>query len=127
MKRLFAISLLVVLSVATASPSLAACGPSEACTDIGATLTGTIETGGDIELTWETDKENSSVDYYRILRYETDPIYSVVVTTVDAVGSCDTNEEYSYTDTNGGSEYTYTLEVWTTTNFRQCAYDAVPQ
>ena len=123
-------SVVVSLAVLAMAPTTrAACTPTDVCTDVGNTFVGQIEVDA-VTVSWSTNSESSSVDYYRILRYDcsTPETCSTVVTTVDAVGTCNTNEEYEYEDTPPApvGSWTYVVEVWKTDETRACAHDTEP-
>jgi len=118
-------ALLVVLGAVTTA---LACGPPDVCDDVSSSYAGNLETSG-VVLTWSTDDENSSVAYYRLLRYDcgTPETCTEFLATVSAVGTCSELEEYDWTDDDGDSSWTYSLEVWNSSNVRECTVDTTPQ
>lgn len=112
------------------SAALGTCSPAATCSDVVANFTGHIEESG-IKVTWSTDSEDGSaptVALYIIRRYQSDPMESQYVASVEDAGSCATTEDYSYKEEpKPTGAWTYTLEVWRSDSVRQCAVDAVPE
>ena len=125
----FTAALALFLALAFSGLSWADCGSSSVCSDVENSLAGSIEIE-DITISWSTDEENSSIDYYRLLRYDCaqPETCSTVVATVNAVGTCNTLEEYDYQDTppSTASSWSYVVEVWVDGS-RVCSYDVTPE
>ena len=118
---------LILLITVLLVPSLSwSCGADDVCSDLPSSFQGVDIIEG-IRLTWSTNSEDESVDYYKIKRYNcSNPdICSEVVTTVTAVGTCEDTELYVYTDYPSApfSQWTYALEVWKPGSIRACGVD----
>jgi len=130
--RSIRIAFLMVLISVLAAPdsSWASCGPAAVCGDTPVSFHGIIIFEG-ITATWSTDSEDSTVAYYKLKRYAcaNPATCSVDVATINAAGTCEQTQDYSYTDYPPApvSSWTYTLEVWRSNDTRACGCDTIPQ
>ncbi len=125
MKRfLAALSLAAFINPTVAQAS---CGTVDVCADVASSLV--IILGENAIISWETDSEDATVGWYKLYRYdcETPSTCLVYVAPKTAVGSCSANEEYEIVEDSPGVEWTYSLEVWTSTGVRTCAVDKAPE
>ena len=119
---------LILLITLLLVPELSwSCGAAEVCSDLLSSLVATEVIDG-VRLSWSTDSEDSSVDYYKIKRHNcgNPDTCSQDVTTVTAVGTCEEMEDYVCTDYPSApfSQWTYTVEVWKPGSVRACGVDA---
>ena len=107
-----------------------ACGQSDVCSDVSQSLVGQLDIDT-VTVSWSTDDEDSTIGSYKVFRYdcETPNTCMVSVTTVTAVGSCGSTEDYSIEDDppSPAGDWTYVVEVWTSASVRACAVDVVPE
>ena len=124
------LALLLVVPLLLPGRSVAACGGSAVCSDTSTSLAGQLGSES-ITISWSTDAEDSTVDYYVLRRYDcsTPSTCSDFVATIYTLGSCNTNEDYSYEDEPPTplSSWTYTVEIWRTNGTRACTVDVVPE
>ena len=121
-------TLLVALTLGAGAAG--ACGVAAVCADAEASFTGTIVLEG-IRLEWETDAEDSTIEKYKLSRYNcgTPASCSVYVGELAARGECNQLEDYiGYDAQHSDGPWTYRLSVWTTGGQSPaCEVDAVPE
>lgn len=115
-----ALTLLAALSLPSAS---SACGPTDACNDLSASLWGSIE-GSLVTVHWTSDDVDSSIAGFVISRY-TNPQFLVGIGSKNPVTGC-TSHQYDDSDTPPAGTWTYRVCVTLTDNSTACCYDVTP-